>query len=138
MTQELPLSLLANRLVRGYVVLGAGIIALALRRLILPSQFDVLPITVAIRTLVWNCYGEFELVSCGEPVIAGITFLALTIAIGWGGCLNAMIAVALMLPAVAVYYLLVPSWAALILLFIPLLAYVIIDIGLKRLLEEAG
>lgn len=137
MTQNTPLSIFSNRLVRGYVVIGVGIILLAMRRLILTSQFDALPASVAMRTLIWDCYGEFKLVSCGDPFIAGLTFLLVTIAIGWGGCLNAMIAVALMLPVVAVYYLLLPVWAGGVLLVMPLLAYLIIDVGMKRWLYEA-
>jgi len=119
--------LLRNRLVRGYVVLLLGVLALLLRRLVASSQLDAAPPAIAVRSLVWQCYMEGAPVACSEPIITGLIFLLLVPALGWKSLPGFLVALALLIPPAAFYFMLAPSWAALILLLLPPLAYLLLD-----------
>ncbi len=127
--------LLNNRLVRGYAILVLGVLALLLRRLLASSQLDAAPPAIGIRSLVWQCYMEGVPVACSEPIITGLIFLLLIPALGGKSLPGLLIAIALLIPPAAFYFMLAPSWAGLILLLLPPLAYLLLDRWLPQVLD---
>lgn len=130
------MSIFRNRLVRGYIVLFSGIIALFTRRLIAPDILDISPLSVSVTLLNANCYAVPTFQNCSDPLIVFITTLALVVTLGWGSILGYLIAIALILPVLALYFFLAAIWFVLFgLLLLPLLMYVFLDVWLVKLLQ---
>lgn len=126
--------LLRNRLFRGYAALLTGMLLLVVRRLVAPSQIDAAPLPIAVRTFVWQCYTEPNALACSELALGGLTLLLLVVALGWGSPLSVLVTIALIIPPAGFYFLLSPSWAALMVFLLPLLAYAILDRWLPQVL----
>ncbi len=129
--------MLENRLMRGYGIILIGLIILVTRRLLFPVEFDILPLAIVVPTMLTRCTNTGDLLSCSELVIAGLTFLLLIPALGWGSIPGFMIVIALILPPAALFFLFTPIWGGLLLLLLPLLIYLVLDIWLPRVLEPS-
>lgn len=132
------MSLLRNRIVRGYAVLLLGVLLLVVRRLIAPDILDLefARLDASFYLITTNCYTVPSFFYCSDVIIVSVTAVAYVIALGWRSFLGFLVAIALVIPALALYFFVVSIWIVLVTFLIaPPLAYVIMDVGIPRLLE---
>lgn len=120
------MSLLQNRFVRPYLIIAIGAIFFALRRLLLPTFFELqnVPFDIAVPSALNSCYEKFALNTCSDGVIVALTILGVIVAIGWNNPGFFIFAVILAIPPLVLYFSLSPIW-------VPLLALAIIPIALE-------
>jgi hypothetical protein len=124
--------LLSRRTLNAYAVLLAGATLFLLRRLVLPTVFELegLPFDVAVPSVLNSCYGNPTLATCSDGVIVVLTVIGVTLAAGWGGVGRMIFAVILALLPLGLYLVLSPIWIPLALLILLPLA---LDIGTRLL-----
>jgi hypothetical protein len=124
--------MLSRRTLNAYVVLLAGIVLFLLRRLVLPTSFELdgLPFDIATSSALNACYNTPALDMCGDGVIVALTIIGVTLASGWGRTGRMIFAVILALLPIGLYFILSPIWVTLILLILLPLA---LDLGVRLL-----
>jgi hypothetical protein len=122
--------MLSRRTLYAYAVLLAAATLYLLRRMVLPTVFEIegIPFDIATASALNSCYFTPTLNTCSDGVIVVFATLGVTVAAGWGSVGRMIFAVILMLLPLALYLLLVPIWVILILLIALPLA---LDLGVR-------
>jgi hypothetical protein len=112
--------LLRHRLVVCYAILAFGALLFFLRRLLLPSFFELegVPFTIAAPSILNSCYSAPTIAKCSDPVIVVATIIGVTLAIGWRSTIAMIFAVILALVPLLFYLMLGPITFVLILLIV--------------------
>lgn len=117
-----------------YAALLVGGMLFMLRRLVLPTSFELagVPFTIAINSALNLCYTRPGLLTCSDPIIVVLTSLALAIGAGWSSWGRTFAALVLVITPIGLYFLSGPIW-----LWLPplLLLPVILEAG-SRLLAQ--
>jgi hypothetical protein len=117
---------LRNRLVVCYAILALGIGLFFLRRLLLPSFFELegVPFEIATRSTLNSCYSAPTLAKCSDPVIVLATIIGVTLVIGWGSTIAMVFAAILAVMPTLFYLMLGPiSFVLILLIANPLLIF---------------
>ncbi|NTU80729.1 MAG: hypothetical protein HGA45_15360 [Chloroflexales bacterium] len=124
--------MLSRRVLYAYAVLLAGMILFLLRRLVLPTVFELegLPFDIAVPSALNACYNSPALSTCSDGVIVILAIIGVTVAAGWGSVGRMIFAVILALLPLGLYLILSPIWIPLILLILLPLA---LDLGVRLL-----
>ncbi len=115
--------IVTRRVVWAYAVVLVGATLFLLRRLVLPTVFEIegVPFDIAVGSALNSCYSRPALATCGDLVIVAPTVLGVVVATGWRSLGRTAFALVLALPPLALYLALSPIWIPLLLvLLIPL------------------
>lgn len=113
-----------RRMLRAYLVIGVGALLFWLRRLVLPTFFEVEGVTfdIAVPSALNSCYMTPALSTCSDAVVVLLTIVGVVSAVGWRQPPLLIFATILAIPPLVLYFALSPIWAPLIALaVIPLL-----------------
>lgn len=124
------MQIFTRRVAWAYTVLLAGAILFMLRRLALPTTFELegVPFDIAVGSVVNSCFGGPALNSCADPAVVVLTVVGVVIATGWGSIGRTIFAAILALVPLGMYFALGPIWIPLLaLLLVPL----VIEIGTR-------
>ncbi len=117
-------SLLRSRITICYLIIAGGTLLFALRRLILPTFFELegLPFFIAAPSVLNSCYSAPTLAKCSDPAIVLATIIGVTLVTGWGHPIALIFALILAILPTLFYLLLGPILFVLgFLLIIPVL-----------------
>jgi hypothetical protein len=122
----------SRRALNAYAVLLAGVILFLLRRLVLPTVFELegVPFDIAVPSALNSCYNGPALSTCSDGVIVALTIIGVTVAAGWGSVGRMIFAVILSILPLGLYFILSPIWIPLALLILLPLA---LDLGVRLL-----
>lgn len=125
--------MLSRRTLNAYAVIVAGATLFMLRRLVLPTVFELegLPFDIAVPSALNACYRGPALSTCGDGVIVVLTVIGVAVAAGWGSPGRAIFAAILAVLPLGLYLVLSPIWIPLALLILLPLA---LDLGVRLLL----
>jgi len=115
--------ILTHRLLRAYLVIALGAVLFALRRIYLPTFFELQGVMfdIAVPSALNSCYNRPALNTCSDAVIVVFTVFGVVAAVGWGNLAMTVFALILAIPPLALYFALSPIWPPLIALaFIPI------------------
>lgn len=128
--------MLSRRTLYAYAVLLGGATLFMLRRLLLPTVFELegLPFDIAVSSALNACYGGPTLSTCSDGVIGTLTVIGVAAAASWGSVGRTIFAYILAVLPLGLYLLLSPIWIPLILL---ILLPPALDLG-ARLLVPPG
>ncbi|HMQ29147.1 MAG TPA: hypothetical protein PKD53_00400 [Chloroflexaceae bacterium] len=128
--------MLSRQTINAYTVLLAGVTLFLLRRLVLPTVFELegLPFDIAAPSALNACYRAPALSTCSDGVIVTLAAIGVAVAAGWGSAGRMIFALILVVLPLGLYLVLSPVWIALALLILLPLA---LDLG-ARLLAPAG
>jgi hypothetical protein len=120
------MQIFTGRVVLAYAVILVGAILFLLRRLVLPTTFEIegVPFDIAVGSVVNSCYNRPALNSCSDLVIVLLTILGVVVATGWRSVGRAIFAVILAIVPLGLYLGLGPIW-------IPLLALLLIPLAIE-------
>jgi hypothetical protein len=130
------MKLLESRIVRAYLVIAVGALLFALRRVVLPTFFELegVPFDIAVPSALNSCYFSPALSTCSDAGIVALTVIGVIVAVGWGSVGMTNFAVILAIPPLVLYFALSPIWAPLLALaFIP----IALEVGLRLLAPRA-
>lgn len=124
--------MLSRRTLYAYAVLLAAATLFMLRRLVLPTVFELegVPFDIAAASALNSCYFFPAPSTCSDGVIVVLATLGVAVAAGWGSAGRMIFALILMILPLALYLLLVPIWVILALLIVLPLA---LDLGVRLL-----
>jgi hypothetical protein len=114
--------ILTHRIVRAYLVIALGAVLFWLRRIFLPTFFELQGVMfdIAVPSALNSCYNRPALATCSDAVIVVGTVVGVVAAVGWGNLAMTVFAIILAIP-LALYFALSPIWPPLIALaFIPI------------------
>ncbi|MGQ9528834.1 hypothetical protein [Chloroflexus sp.] len=115
--------ILTHRVVRAYLVIALGALLFWLRRIFLPTFFELQGVMfdIAVPSALNSCYNRPALATCSDAVIVVLTVFGVVAAVGWGNLAMTVFALILAIPPLALYFALSPIWPPLIALaFIPI------------------
>lgn len=118
------MSIVTRRVVWAFAVVLLGATLFMLRRLALPTVFEIegVPFAIAVGSALNSCYSRPALTTCSDLVIVVLTVLGVVVAAGWGSLGRTAFALVLALLPLALYLALGPIWIPLLLLLlIPLI-----------------
>lgn len=120
------MQIFTRRVAWAYTAILLGAILFMLRRLVLPTLFELegVPFDIAVGSIVNSCYGNPALSTCSDPVIVLLTIIGVVVATGWGSLGRTIFAVILGLLPLGLYLGLGPIW-------IPLLALLLIPLAVE-------
>lgn len=119
-----------RRSLYAYAFLLAGLIVFMLRRLVLPTAFEVegLPFDIAVSSTLNACYLMPAVNTCSDGVIGVATIMGVALAAGWGSAGRMVFALILAVLPLGLYLVLSPFWIPLILtILLPL----VLDVGVR-------
>lgn len=127
--------MLTRRTLSAYAVLLAGATLFMLRRLVLPTVFELegLPFDIAVPSAMNACYMRPALNTCSDGAIAVLTVLGVALAAGWGSPGRMIFAMILAVLPLGLYLVLTPIWIPLLLLILLPLA---LDLGVRLLVPS--
>jgi hypothetical protein len=104
------------RMLRAYLVIGAGALLFWGRRLLLPTFFETegLSFDIAVPSVLNSCYTSPTLSTCSDAVIVLLTVVGVVLAVGWRKPPLLIFAAILAIPPLVLYFALSPIWAPLI------------------------
>ncbi|MBP1465547.1 hypothetical protein EYB53_007495 [Candidatus Chloroploca sp. M-50] len=107
-----------QRILVAYTILLAGIALFILRRMILPTTFEIqgVPFDIAVPSVLNSCYNRPALNTCSDSVIVTLTTVGVVLASGWRSAGRMIFAVILGILPLGLYFVLSPIWIPLILL----------------------
>lgn len=126
-----------RRFFNAYAVLLVGAILFMLRRLALPTVFELdgLPFEIAVPSALNSCYNRPALSTCSDGVIVVLTIIGVTVSSGWGSTGRMIFAVILALLPLGFYLILTPIWMPLgMLILLP----VALELGARLLAPAEG
>lgn len=128
-----PLRMLSRQSLNAFAILLAGMTLFLLRRLVLPTVFEVegLPFDIAAPSALNACYRSPALNTCSDGVIVALTAIGVAVAAGWGSAGRMIFALILVVLPLGLYLVLSPVWIPLILLVLLPLA---LDLGVRLLI----
>lgn len=120
------MQIVTRRVAWAYAAILAGAILFLLRRLLLPTTFELegMPFDIAAGSVVNSCYSRPALNSCSDPAIVLLTILGVVAAAGWRSLGRAIFAAILAIVPLGLYLGLGPIW-------IPLLALLLIPLAIE-------
>ena len=113
-----------RRILRAYLVIGVGALLFWVRRLTLPTFFELegVPFDIAVPSALNSCYTTPAFATCSDAIVVLLTISGVVLAVGWKQPPMLIFAVILAIPPLVLYFALSPIWAPLIALaLIPLL-----------------
>ncbi|PDV97668.1 hypothetical protein [Candidatus Chloroploca asiatica] len=107
-----------QRILVAYTILLAGIALFILRRMVLPTTFEIqgVPFDIAVPSVLNSCYNRPALNTCSDSVIVTLTTVGVVLASGWRSAGRMIFAVILGILPLGLYFVLSPIWIPLILL----------------------
>ncbi|NJN17948.1 MAG: hypothetical protein HC822_17580 [Oscillochloris sp.] len=117
------MAFLRNRYFRAYLVIAAGALLFWLRRLTLPTYFELsgIPFDIAVPSNLVSCTNQPTIATCSDAVIVTLTVIGVVITVGWGNAGMLIFAIILALPPLLLYFAGSPILPPLLALaFIPL------------------
>jgi hypothetical protein len=115
-----------------YASLLIGAILFMLRRLVLPTVFELegVPFGIAVGSALNACYVRPSLSSCGDGIIVLLTGLGVALGAGWGSLGRTIFALILVILPLGLYFAYSPLW-----LWLPLLILlpVVLEFGARLL-----
>lgn len=122
------MNIFTPRVAWAYSAILAGAILFMLRRLALPTFFELegVPFAIAVASALNSCYSRPTLNTCGDGIIFALTTLGVIAATGWGSLGRSIFAIILAVLPVGFYFAFAPLWLSVLpLLLIP----VVIEAG---------
>ncbi|WP_129671338.1 hypothetical protein [Candidatus Chloroploca sp. Khr17] len=107
-----------QRILVAYTILFAGIALFILRRMVLPTTFEIqgVPFDIAVPSVLNSCYNRPALNTCSDSFIVILTTVGVVLASGWRSAGRMIFAVILGILPLGLYFILSPIWIPLILL----------------------
>jgi hypothetical protein len=118
-----------------YTVLLAGAILFLLRRLLLPTVFEIegVPFYIAMPSAMYACSQMPGLSNCSDGVLGVLTIVGVALASGWGSPGRMVFSLILMLLPLSMFLMLSPIWIPIVMV---ILLPLVLDVG-ARLLAPA-
>mgnify|MGYP005842078631 CR=1 FL=1 len=117
------MNIFTRRVAWAYSAILVGALLFMLRRLVLPTYFELegVPFAIAVGSALNSCYGRPTLNNCGDGLVFVLTTIGVVVATGWGSLGRSIFAVILAVLPVGLYFAFAPlGLPVLLLLLIPL------------------
>jgi hypothetical protein len=117
------MNIFTRRVAWAYSAILIGAILFMLRRLVLPTVFELegVPFDIAVGSVANSCFGRPALATCADPTVVLLTIAAVIAITGWGSLGRMAFTAILAVLPLGLYLALGPIWIPLILLLaIPL------------------